>query len=111
MENEEALEESRPIRRPHTSPPSPFIARLILDTDVFNDKQLNMKDVKQAIRQVDDGYIIQAKMENTGKRIVRLRPRKFDGIDSVPLMLREIPRLLANVHLLGIPGIKKTLLK
>ena len=60
--NEEMNEESRPVRRLHTAPPSPFIARLILDTDVFNDKQLNMKNLKQAIRQVDDGYIIQAKM-------------------------------------------------
>lgn len=91
---------------------SPFIARLILDSDVFNDKQLNMKDVKGAIRTVDNSYIIQANMENTGKRVVRLRPRVMGlGEDAIPTLLREVPLLLSKVHLLGIPGVKKTLLK
>lgn len=108
-----------------TEPPSPLIARLILDGDIFNDKQLNMKDVKSAIRQVSDEYIIQANMENTGSRVVRLRPKQYcrpnldgvEGVDSiqgkdvVPNLLKDVTKLLSEVRLLGIPGIKKTLLK
>ncbi|KAG5497108.1 hypothetical protein GH5_01639 [Leishmania sp. Ghana 2012 LV757] len=92
-------------------PPSPFIARLILDNDLFNDKRLNMKDVKSAIRQVDDTYTVQANMESDGQRIVRLRPRKCTGADSVPALTKAVAQLLQSVHLRGIPGIKKTLLK
>ncbi|KPA74477.1 RNA polymerase ii largest subunit (RPOIILS) [Leptomonas pyrrhocoris] len=91
--------------------PSPFIARLILDTELFNDKRLNMKDVKSAIRQMDDSYLVQANLENDGHRVVRLRPRKCAGADSVPELTKAVAQLLQNVHLRGIPGIKKTLLK
>ncbi|CAD2213518.1 RNA polymerase IIA largest subunit [Angomonas deanei] len=90
---------------------SPFIARIILDSDIFNDKQLNMKEVKGAIRSVTSDYIIQANMENSGTRVLRLRPLRNDGDASVPKLLLAIPDLLAKVHLLGIKGIKKTLLK
>jgi DNA-directed RNA polymerase II subunit RPB1 len=93
------------------SQPSPFIARLILDTELFNDKRLNMKDVKSAIRQMDDSYLVQANLENDGHRVVRLRPRKCAGADSVPDLTKAVAQLLQNVHLRGIPGIKKTLLK
>lgn len=91
--------------------PSPFIARLILDNDLFNDKRLNMKDVKSAIRQVDDSYAVQANMENDGQRVVRLRPKRCAGADSVPELTKAVAQLLQQVHLRGIPGIKKTLLK
>ncbi|EPY32496.1 hypothetical protein AGDE_08637 [Angomonas deanei] len=63
---------------------SPFIARIILDSDIFNDKQLNMKEVKGAIRSVTSDYIIQANMENSGTRVLRLRPLRNDGDASVP---------------------------
>lgn len=93
--------------------PSPFIARLILDGAAFADKDLNMSQVKQAIRHVTPDYIIQANMENKSgaKRIVRLRPIRFLKEDSVPQLLHDIPDLLSKVHLLGIPGVQKALLK
>lgn len=95
------------------SAPSPFIARLILDGAAFADKDLNMSQVKQAIRHVTPNYIIQANMENKSgaKRIVRLRPIRFLAEDSVPQLLQDIPNLLSEVHLLGIPGVQKALLK
>nr|AAK15346.1 RNA polymerase II largest subunit [Leptomonas seymouri] len=92
--------------------PSPFIARLILNTELFNNKQLNMKDVKSAIQQMDDSYLMQANLKNNIRhRVVRLRPRKCAGADSVPELTKAVAQLLQSVHLLGIPGIKKTLLK
>lgn len=94
-----------------SEPPSPFIARLILDAELFNDKRLNMKDVKSAIRQMDNSYLVQANLENDGQRVVRLRPRVCAGADSVPQLTKAVAQLLQSVHLRGIPGIKKTLLK
>lgn len=94
-----------------TTKPSPFIARLILDTELFNDKRLNMKDVKSAIRQMDDSYLVQANLESDGHRVVRLRPRQCAGADAVPALTKAVSQLLQSVHLRGIPGIKKTLLK
>lgn len=93
--------------------PSPFIARLILDGAAFADKDLNMSQVKQAIRHVTPDYIIQANMENKSgsKRIVRLRPIRFLAEDSVPQLLQDIPKLLSEVHLLGIPGVQKAFLR
>ncbi|EPY19820.1 DNA-directed RNA polymerase II subunit RPB1 [Strigomonas culicis] len=109
VEMEQTVEDGPPSAE--DANPSPYIARLVLVEDIFNDKALNMRDVKSAIRQVDQGYILQGNMENVGQRTLRLRPRRFDTADSVPKLLQEIPKLLAKVHLLGIPGIKKTLLK
>lgn len=92
---------------------SPFIARLILDGAAFSDKDLNMTHVKAAIRQVSDKYVIQANMDSKAgaKRIVRLRPTTFSGEDSVPGLLHDIQLLLSQVHLLGIPGVHKALIK
>ncbi|KAF8305262.1 hypothetical protein TcBrA4_0041610 [Trypanosoma cruzi] len=91
---------------------SPWIARLELDADMFVDKALNMKDVKQAILRVDDGYVIETGMANdTKERTIRMRPKKNDGVDSIPRLKHAIPELLARVHLRGIPGVRKALLK
>lgn len=92
-------------------PPSPFIARLILDAEMLSDKRLNMMEVNKAIRQVDDSYIIAANMETLGDRVVRLRPKQYAGEESVPKLLKEIPDLLTRVHLRGVKGVHKTLLK
>ncbi|PWU96785.1 putative RNA polymerase IIA largest subunit [Trypanosoma cruzi] len=79
---------------------------------MFVDKALNMKDVKQAILRVDDGYVIETGMANdTKERTIRMRPKKNDGVDSIPRLKHAIPELLARVHLRGIPGVRKALLK
>nr|CCC92532.1 unnamed protein product [Trypanosoma congolense IL3000] len=91
---------------------SPWVVRLELDVDMVTDKALDMKDVKQAIQRVDTNYIIETGMaNNVRRRTIRLRSRTNDGADSIPKLKRDIPALLARVHLRGIPGVRRALLK
>nr|AAA30232.1 RNA polymerase IIB largest subunit [Trypanosoma brucei] len=91
---------------------SPWVVRLELDVDMVTDKALDMKDVKQAILRVDESYIIETGMaNNVRQRTIRMRSRYNEGADSIPKLKREIPALLARVHLRGIPGVRRALLK
>ena len=89
---------------------SPWVVRLELDHLRFNEKLLDIIQVKAKILSACDGrYFVEISQHPT-HRVVRLRLREDNGADAVQALKDDVPPLLSKVHLRGIQGVKKVFL-
>jgi DNA-directed RNA polymerase II subunit RPB1 len=101
---------------------SPWVVRLELDKDLVTDKNIVMTYLKQRLEAAAGTlgaadprcryHIEYTRSNEADRRVVRLRLRMREpGVDVVEQLKEEIPKLLARVHLAGIPGVAKVLTK
>lgn len=99
---------------------SPWVARLEIDADLFVDKHLTMNQIKAKLRKAATlpgatcPFVIEHTLSvSAPNQVIRLRlrnPAELQDVNDVVAYLKvEIPKLLSEVHLAGIKGVKKVL--